>query len=112
MPIGYTRCLRSSLFKVAYTGGGMASFFYRFETLKNNKMIKPEIDLELSINALKVYGIEPNIIKSMLSNLQKVVNRNCTIPPVIKSACENCGKYEAVICQYCYDVESQLREFY
>ena len=43
-------------------------------------MIKPEIDLELSINTLKVYGIEPNIIKSMLSNLQKVVNKNCNIP--------------------------------
>ena len=55
-------------------------------------MIKPEIDLELSINALKVYGIEPNIIKSMLSNLQKVVNKNCNIPHVSGSlACPNCG---------------------
>jgi hypothetical protein len=45
-------------------------------------MIKPEIDLELSIKALKVYGIEPNIIKSMLTNLQKVVNKNCTIQHV------------------------------
>ena len=55
-------------------------------------MIKPEIDLELSINALKVYGIEPNIIKSMLSNLQKVVNKNCNIPRVSGSlACPNCG---------------------
>lgn len=43
-------------------------------------MIKPEIDLELSINALKVYGIEPNIIKSMLANLQKIVNKKSIIP--------------------------------
>jgi hypothetical protein len=48
-------------------------------------MIKPEIDLELSINALRVYGIEPNIIKSMLSNLQKVVNKNCNKPAVMPS---------------------------
>lgn len=55
-------------------------------------MIKPEIDLELSINALKVYGIEPNIIKNMLTNLHKVVNKNCTIPHVSGSlACPNCG---------------------
>jgi hypothetical protein len=43
-------------------------------------MIKPEIDLELSIKALKVYGIEPNIIESMLTNLQKVVKNNSVSP--------------------------------
>lgn len=31
---------------------------------------------------------------------------------VIKSVCENCGKNEAVICQNCYDIESQFRESY
>lgn len=31
---------------------------------------------------------------------------------VVKSVCENCGKDEAVICQHCYDVESQFRECY
>lgn len=68
----------------------LSIFIYGIETLKNNKMIKPEIDLELSINALKVYGIEPNIIKSMLSNLQKIVNKNCNIPNVNGLACK-CG---------------------
>ena len=33
-------------------------------------------------------------------------------PDVIKSVCENCGKDEAVICQSCYDIESQFRECY
>lgn len=46
-------------------------------------MIKPEIDLELSIKALEVYPIEPAIIKSMLSNLQKVVKQNCNKHDVI-----------------------------
>jgi len=45
-------------------------------------MIRPEIDLELSIKALEVYGIEPNIMKSMLSNLQKVVKQNCNLQSV------------------------------
>jgi hypothetical protein len=57
-------------------------------------MIKPEIDLELSINTLRVYGIEPNIIKSMLSNLQKIVNKNCNIPDVMKSVCECADQHE------------------
>lgn len=61
-------------------------------------MIKPEIDLELSINALKVYGIEPNIIKSMLSNLQKIVNKNCNIPHVSVNEVAVCLKPEHVIC--------------
>lgn len=42
-------------------------------------MIKPEEDLELSIKALEVYPIEPAIINSMLSNLQKVVKQNCNL---------------------------------
>lgn len=33
-------------------------------------------------------------------------------PAVIKSVCENCEKDEAVICQNCYDIESQFRECY
>lgn len=45
-------------------------------------MIKPEEDLELSIKALEVYPIEPAIIKSMLSNLQKVVKQNCNLQSV------------------------------
>lgn len=53
-------------------------------------MIKPEIDLELSIKALEVYGIEPNIIKSMLTNLQKVVKQNCNLHGVINSVCPRC----------------------
>lgn len=63
-------------------------------------MIKPEIDLELSINALRVYGIEPNIIKSMLSNLQKVVNKNCNKPAVISSVCPICDKIDINKCIY------------
>ena len=53
-------------------------------------MIKPEVDLELSIKALEVYGIEPNIIKSMLSNLEKILDgkSNLNIDSV---TCENCG---------------------
>lgn len=35
-------------------------------------MIKPQVDLELSIKALEVYQIEPAIIKNMLSNLNKL----------------------------------------
>lgn len=38
--------------------------------------------------------------------------KNLNIPAVIKSVCENCGKDEAVICQNCYDIESQFRECY
>ncbi len=37
-------------------------------------MIKPEIDLELSIKALEIYGIPKYIIENMLSNLQKIIN--------------------------------------
>lgn len=39
-------------------------------------MIKPEENLELSIKALRAYNVEPAIIKNMLFNLQKVVDRN------------------------------------
>ncbi len=57
---------------------------YRFEScpgnkLKTDKMIKSEVDLELSIKALEVYSIEPAIIKNMLSSLQKVVKQNHTL---------------------------------
>jgi len=38
-------------------------------------MIKPEEDLELSIKALRVYPIEPAIIKNMLYNLRKIVGK-------------------------------------
>ena len=62
-------------------------------------MIKPEVDLELSIKALKVYNIEPNIIKSMLNNLQKILE-----PCKCKSGnygygfakCFDCGKIKQV----------------
>lgn len=37
-------------------------------------MIKPEADLELSIKALKVYGVPPYLINNMLSNLHKIIN--------------------------------------
>lgn len=46
-------------------------------------MIKPEEDLKLCIEALRVYPIEPAIIKSMLSNLQKVVKQNCNLQNVM-----------------------------
>ena len=36
-------------------------------------VISPEEDLELSIKALRVYPIEPAIIKNMLYNLRKIV---------------------------------------
>lgn len=38
-------------------------------------MLKVEDNLELSINALKVYDIEPNIIQDMLDSLSEVVNK-------------------------------------
>ena len=38
-------------------------------------MIKPETDLELSIKALEVYGIPKHLIKNMLSNLKKLVDK-------------------------------------
>ena len=38
---------------------------------KNNNKMKPETNLELSIKALSVYGGEPNIINSMLTNLKR-----------------------------------------
>ena len=37
--------------------------------------ITPEEDLELSIKALRVYPIEPAIIKNMLYNLRKIVGK-------------------------------------
>jgi len=37
--------------------------------------ITPESDLELSIRALRVYPIEPAIIKNMLYNLRKIVGK-------------------------------------
>ena len=50
-------------------------------------------------------------LKNCLSELDSDVKK-LNIPAVIKSVCENCGKDEAVICQSCYDVESQFRECY
>jgi len=38
-------------------------------------VIGPEEDLELSIKALRVYPIEPAIIKNMLYNLRKIVGK-------------------------------------
>jgi hypothetical protein len=38
-------------------------------------MITPEEDLEMSIKALRVYPIEPAIIKNMLYNLRKIVGK-------------------------------------
>jgi len=55
-------------------------------------MIKPEIDLELSINALEVYGVEPNIINNMLDNLNKLINNNHIVPTnTTFSVCPVCG---------------------
>lgn len=48
----------------------------------------------------------------MFYTLVKSIANLCTIPHVIKSVCENCGKDGAVICQNCYDIESQFRECY
>jgi hypothetical protein len=42
-------------------------------------MIKPEVVLEISIKALEVYGIEPNIIRGMLNNLQRIMTDSNTI---------------------------------
>ena len=61
-------------------------------------MIKPEIDLELSIKALKVYGIEPNIIESMLTNLQKLVKNNAVSPHI--------GNNELAVCD-CTEPDSE-----
>jgi fructose-1-phosphate kinase PfkB-like protein len=48
-----------------------------------NKRIKPEVVLEISIKALEVYDIEPNIIKSMLTNLERILNNNITKEKII-----------------------------
>ena len=70
--------------------------FYGKITTKLYKMIRPEIDLELSIKALEVYGIEPNIIKSMLSNLQKVVKQNCNLQNVTNIYSLNIQEQKAI----------------
>ncbi len=59
-------------------------------------MIKPEIDLELSIKALEVYDIDPNIIKSMLDTLQKVVKQNCNLQNVNASFLPKCTRVEVI----------------
>lgn len=57
-------------------------------------MIKPEIDLELSIKSLEVYEIEPNIIKSMLSNLHKITAKinDSKLPAVSSSVISELSK--------------------
>ena len=59
------------------------------------------------------YGTGSNFTLNTVANLMaEWAAKNCSIPAVIKSVCENCGKDEAVICQNCYDIESQFRECY
>ena len=60
-----------------------------------------------------------NSAGDMVATLSQLMNdyhdsevKKLNIPAVIKSVCENCGKDEAVICQSCYDIESQFRECY
>jgi UDP-N-acetylglucosamine 2-epimerase len=55
--------------------------------------MKPEDDLRISIQGLKVYGMEPNIIKSMLDNLDKILNKEKPKSPIIHSDC-NCELFE------------------
>ena len=72
-------------------------------------------DLELALNYVCYdAALIPKLSKvwERLEILQEAVNKKCNIPLVIKSVCENCGKDEAVICQNCYDIESQFRECY
>jgi len=67
-------------------------------------MIKPEINLELSIKALDVYNVNQNIITDMLSNLQEIVNKNCNAPDVRQCALmwwEKQSKHQKkLLCQY------------
>lgn len=44
--------------------------------------MKPEVDLELSISALRAYNVEPAVIKNMLDNLKKVVCKSRNLQPV------------------------------
>ena len=60
-----------------------------------------------------------NSAGDMVATLSQLMNdyhesevKKLNIPAVIKSVCKNCGKDEAVICQSCYDIESQFRECY
>jgi len=58
----------------------MIKKFIRKPTEENTERITsgritPEEDLEMSIKALRVYPIEPAIIKNMLYNLRKIVGK-------------------------------------
>ena len=73
-------------------------------------------DLTLSftiiIKGCMTKNMTPEQIAEQLNEHVQHEVKNLNIPAVIKSVCENCGKDEAVICQNCYDIESQFRECY
>jgi len=56
------------------------------KTEKKEMMIKPENNLELSIKALDVFGIEPNIIKSMLLSLETVIKEKSDLEKLNNNA--------------------------
>ena len=57
-------------------------------------------------------GIITCVDENEFEEIAQEIVKLFAIPRVIKSVCENCGKDEAVICQSCYDVETQFRECY
>ena len=73
-------------------------------------------DLTLSftiiIKGCMAKNMTPKQIAEQLNKHVQHEVKKLNIPAVIKSVCENCGKDEAVICQNCYDIESQFRECY
>jgi len=62
-------------YDVAELMADFANWYYENKKERTPAMIKPEEDLELSIKALRVYPIEPAIIKNMLYNLRKIVGK-------------------------------------
>ena len=74
-----------------------------------------EVKLALEMNKLvhnECKDVPHDIGIKLMEVVKKHVGEQLNLPPVIKSVCENCGKDEAVICQSCYDIESQFRECY
>lgn len=75
-------------------------------------MIKPKERLELSIRALEIFDIEPNIIKSMLIDLNRITGDN----QVAVYDCRKCkhsfaNPFDQYFCTYAddkkeYDVDT------
>ena len=70
------------------------------------------LSFTIIIKGCMTKNMTPEQIAEQLNEHVQHEVKNLNIPAVIKSVCENCGKDEAVICQNCYDIESQFRECY